>query len=271
MPDASINVPSNPVCVNAPNMILVPATPFGIFSGTGIVDVNTGEFSAGIAGLGTHRIHYQVTDPNGCFNNDSIDIVVIDVPTADAGADMSMCAGDQVQIGGSPTGTAGTSTPILVSYIWNPAGGLSSSVDPNPFASPSATTMYEVMVTDANGCAASDDVWVTVNPNPVVDAGGSAGICTGGSTIIGGTPTASAGTPPFTYSWAPASGLSSTTVSNPSASPALATIYTVTVTDANGCVGSDMIIVTISADPTAHAGQTRRSPARSHSGHERYR
>jgi gliding motility-associated-like protein len=53
---------------------------------------------------------------------------------------------------------------------------------------------------------------------------------------IGGSPT---GPPGSTYAWGPSSGLGDPTMANPVASPAGTTTYTVFVTDANGCVGSD--------------------------------
>jgi gliding motility-associated-like protein len=42
--------------------------------------------------------------------------------------------------------------------------------------------------------------------------------------------------PDYTYSWSPAAGLSATDIHNPVASPLETTVYTVTVTDADGCV-----------------------------------
>ncbi len=62
---------------------------------------------------------------------------------------------------------------------------------------------------------------------------------------IGGGPTASGGTSPYTYSWSPAAGLSSATAANPSANPATTTIYTVTVTDFVGNTASDSMWVAV--------------------------
>ena len=67
----------------------------------------------------------------------------------------------------------------------------------------------------------------------------------GASVTIGGTPVASGGTAPYTYSWAPSTGLSSATVANPTASPASTTIYTVTVTDFQGVTVTDAVAVTV--------------------------
>jgi hypothetical protein len=49
----------------------------------------------------------------------------------------------------------------------------------------------------------------------------------------------------YTYLWTPAIGLSSDTISNPIASPATSTSYTVTVTDTAGCTGTASLSITI--------------------------
>jgi hypothetical protein len=56
------------------------------------------------------------------------------------------------------------------------------------------------------------------------------------------------GKAPFTYSWSPVAGLSNPLIANPVAKPAATTEYTVTVTDANGCVSTSSITITV-ADP----------------------
>jgi hypothetical protein len=59
-----------------------------------------------------------------------------------------------------------------------------------------------------------------------------------------------------TYLWAPATGLSSSTVSNPTANPTTTTTYTLTATNtANGCTATDQVIVTVNnTPPVANAG-----------------
>jgi gliding motility-associated-like protein len=251
LPDASIT-PAGPFCLNDANVFLTAATPGGQWSGAGIVGPFTGEFSPTAAGVGTHWIYYDVTDANGCMNNDSLQIVVWDVPSADAGPDLTICNGETVQIGGSPTGTPGVSLGgFIVAYNWTPNdGSLSSTTAPNPNASPTTTTLYEVTVTDGNGCSAMDDMTLTVNQNPVVDAGPDVTVCNGDPATIGGAPTASGGTAPYTYDWQPG-GM---TVPNPTVNPATTTTYTITVTDANGCTGMDVVTVVVNAAVVADAG-----------------
>ncbi|KAA3609214.1 MAG: T9SS C-terminal target domain-containing protein [Calditrichaeota bacterium] len=84
---------------------------------------------------------------------------------------------------------------------------------------------------------------VLSSPPPVVDAGADHFITEYQSVQLGASPTASSGTPPFTYSWTPTAGLDDPNSANPVAAPNSATEYTVTVTDAAGCFGSDMTFV----------------------------
>lgn len=79
----------------------------------------------------------------------------------------------------------------------------------------------------------------------VVNAGNNTIICPGTTATIGGAPTATGGTPPYTYSWTPATNLSSTTVSNPIANPTAPIYYFVTVTDALGNTDYDSVGVNL--------------------------
>ena len=77
------------------------------------------------------------------------------------------------------------------------------------------------------------------------DAGSDQAIACGQTSVtIGGSPTASGGTPPYSYSWTPTTGLSSPSASNPTASPSSTTTYTVVVTDSSKATDSDSVLVT---------------------------
>jgi len=84
-------------------------------------------------------------------------------------------------------------------------------------------------------------------PPLVVDAGPDTTICTGYSTTIGGNPSASYGTPGYTYSWAaisPVSGVLGTTPTI-TVSPTITTTYQLTVSDAGTQVESDQVTVNV--------------------------
>ncbi|MBN2543316.1 gliding motility-associated C-terminal domain-containing protein [bacterium] len=191
-----------------------------------------------------------VTDGISCIGSDEVTVTVSN-PHANAGPDHSICLGGSVTIGGSPTGWGGFSP---LTFYWSPATGLSNRTSPNPTASPTTSTQYTITVTDGVGCTATDAVWVYIYDPPAVDAGRDVTICTGYSATIGGSPTATGGSPPYSYLWTPGTTLSSTTVSNPVATPDTSTSYTITVTDSRGCTNSDVIRVTLSDPPEVDAG-----------------
>lgn len=88
-----------------------------------------------------------------------------------------------------------------------------------------------------------------------VNAGGAKTVCINGSVLLGGSPTASGGTAPYTYTWTPTTFLNNASSANPTASGYNSSItYTVRVTDKNGNTGSD--VVTLYLDPihTFNAG-----------------
>ena len=84
--------------------------------------------------------------------------------------------------------------------MWSPAATLTSDTASNPFAFPTVSTNYTVVVTDTNGCEASDDVFVTVNALPVADAGADTSVCDGNLISLN----ASGG---VSYAWSPDSSL----------------------------------------------------------------
>jgi gliding motility-associated-like protein len=49
-----------------------------------------------------------------------------------------------------------------VKYVWAPASSLSNPNIANPFATPDTTTMYHVIISNANGCSGKDSVEVKV-------------------------------------------------------------------------------------------------------------
>jgi gliding motility-associated-like protein len=128
-----------------------------------------------------------------------------------------------------------------VSYIWSPGSTLNDSVINNPIASPTATTTYHVSVTDANGCTNMDSEKVNLYPIPQINAGPDTSICLTGANYH--TSVQLNATGGISYTWSPATGLSSTTIPNPIASPPANQTYYVTGIDANGCYNVDSITV----------------------------
>lgn len=186
--------------------------------------------------LNTTTSYYVGTCP-GTFR-DTVTVTVSSSVVADAGNNVSICPGGSTQL----NATGG------VFYVWSPTSGLSASNISNPVASPTTTTTYVVTVTDANGCSATDSVTVTVGNNLTINLTNDTTICQGASITL--TASANGAT---SYSWTPATTLSSTNTASTIATPLSTTTYFVTVS-AGGCSGTDSVTVTINPSATLNAG-----------------
>jgi gliding motility-associated-like protein len=124
-------------------------------SGTIIPPANTLTLSVNPA----TTTQYVLMAFNGaCIDKDTVTVSVSPVAVANAGASQSVFVGQTATIGGNPSNPAGG---IIV---WMPNIGLSDTLSSNPIASPSVTTTYTLLVTNALGCVASDTMIVTILP-----------------------------------------------------------------------------------------------------------
>jgi hypothetical protein len=95
--------------------------------------------------------------------------------------------------------------------------------------------------------------------NPIfVNAGADRQIACGGSTTLGGNPTAFGGVPDHVFEWLPSFALDDHTLPNPVAGPDIDSDYRVTVFDQLGCGAGDKVSVTLSDGPTASFTASRR-------------
>jgi gliding motility-associated-like protein len=175
----------------------------------------------------TTTYYVTVTDANGCIGTDSVRVTVRLLPVANAGPDRTICVGNSVTLNGTGGGPG---------FLWNPGGYNTQTIT----VSPTTTTNYTYTVTSLAGCTRTDTMTVFVNPLPVANAGPDQMVCDGSTATL----TATGGT---SYLWSPGGMTGSSiyvTPSNP-------TVYTVQVTDANGCKSSDTVSVGINPVPTA--------------------
>ncbi|MFN5323364.1 MAG: hypothetical protein ACK5C5_00435, partial [Bacteroidota bacterium] len=211
--------------------------------------------TAGVSFPNTGQAIVSVSTVNqyGC-HSDTLDkiVEVVPLPLANAGVDVSFCTGDTASIGGP-------ANPGYPYYSWSPSNGLSDSLSSNPTVtltnsgSTPVTSTY-VLTIDESGCQDTDTVLVTVNPLPAVNAGPDKQVCENSSVAIGNPPIAGQ-----TYVWSPASGLNSSTVSNPIVSvsgiSAPATLqYILLGQNSFGCQRRDTVNVTVNDVPVSNAG-----------------
>jgi PKD repeat protein len=195
-----------------------------VASGAATYSWNTGQNSASITVTQTSTRTYTVTGTaeNGCINTASKEVTSVPLPIVSAGANQVICQGQSIQLSASGATT----------YSWN-TGANTAIIN----VSPANTTTYTVTGT-TNGCSATAQVTVTVNPPPVANAGTGQTICAGTSATLN----ASGGN---TYSWNTGATTPSITVS-----PATTTTYTVTAF-VGTCSSQAQVTVTVLPKPTA--------------------
>ncbi len=133
--------------------------------------------------------------------------------------DTTICSGDSVNL--HLTGATG------MTFLWTPTTGLNNATLMDPVATPTVTTTYSVTGSlPGSGCTpATHSITITVVHLNEALLTPDTGICAGQSFVLRDTATAGA-----TFSWSPGTGLSSTTIAQPTAAPSVTTTYTVTVT-----------------------------------------
>ncbi len=179
---------------------------------------------------------YQLsfTSSNGCSGSDVVHVTVNPLPTANAGADQTMCEGDQIGLQASGG----------VSYSWSPIGSLNNALISNPIASPVATTVYTVTATDANNCTDADDITIDVVPAPVLDGGQNENICEGDAVQLNAIGIG-------TFLWT-GTDLTDVNIANPVATPTTTITYYVSLIDANNCSSLDSVLVDVDPIPVAN-------------------
>ncbi|MBX9853002.1 MAG: gliding motility-associated C-terminal domain-containing protein [Cytophagaceae bacterium] len=163
---------------------------------------------------------------SSCTVRDTINVYTFPTPMPNLGPDTNLCQGQSITL--SPTGLA----PGTYQYSWN--GAAFAPASPRTVSTTSNVTLT-VKGPFPNPCTGSDNITVTVNPNPVISFGSpSVNICYGASTVL--NPSVTNATGPYIFSWTPAATLSDDSIQTPTASPASNTTYTVIVkVAASGC------------------------------------
>ncbi|MBL8115833.1 MAG: IPT/TIG domain-containing protein, partial [Acidobacteria bacterium] len=149
------------------------------------------------------------------------------------------------------TGNTATATETGATYAWSitngtiTAGATSQTVT---YSTGGTSPVILGLTVTKNGCVATGGKTVTVANRPIASATGGGTICTGGSIALQGNGATNC-------SWSPSTGLSNALSCTPMASPASTQVYSLTVTDANGCAStnSSQVTVGVNTRPTAVA------------------
>lgn len=224
----SVIVNPNPVISLGPDTLLCPNVPFVLSPGNQFLGYEWQDGSTDstftIDSTGLYWVH--VTDSNGCEDADTM-LATVGQLSVNLGPDTSICDGEY--------------------YLLNPGAGFASIVWQD-----STTTrvylanqpgVYHVTVMGVGGCSASDTMEIlSVLPVPVIDLGNDTIFCDGNSVML------DAGPGFASYDWSNGVNSQILTVSN-------AGVYSVTVTDNNGCEGVDTLEVPhVDMQPTVMLG-----------------
>ena len=165
-----------------------------------------------ITAAGTYTHTLQTV--NGCDSVLTLVVTLRALPTTAITGNTTICEGETTTL----TATGGTS------YAW-------SNGSTNGSVTVSQSGIYTVTATNAEGCSATANVTVTVNPLPTVVVGGNTTLCAGNSTTL----TASGAD---SYSWSTGDNTASVSIS-------AFGVYTVTGSTTAGCSGTANVTVLV--------------------------
>ena len=210
---------------------------------------SSGAFALTAAGLAPNTTYYVqidgdlngagITDPANCGFDIIISGPAVEEPTQAIlnSSSTSVCENEQVDFNVETPDCEGQS-----SYTWFVNGspvstGTDSTLSYSGGADYTVSVECTCLSTVCQTPYTSNTEAVAVENVPV-DAGEDAVIIEGGSTVLDGSGTG-------TLVWSPGTDLSSTTTTNPTASPGATTTYFLTATSATGCTSTDEVVVTV--------------------------
>jgi hypothetical protein len=172
-------------------------------------------------------VSYRIekSDTTGCLNVSTVAGIRLNTPSAIAGIGI----GQALLCSGGTAWLSSATTPAT--YLWS-TGATTQSIQVNTLGN------YTVTVTNSSGCSGTGTIQVTSGGNPPTPVITSPAFtfCQGSSTTL------NAGGGYVNYNWSTGAASQTIVVNTPG-------IYTVTVTNANGCTGSASVNVTVNPNP----------------------
>ncbi len=148
---------AGPFCTTSPavNLSYSPTQPITTWSGTGILNATSGQFSPATAGAGTHTITLTVTNSAGCSSTQTMNIVVNNVADPSISlANLNYCKNDApVQITAVTTGGTFAGTGVTANGLFDPS---------TAFTGPN-----QIIYSFPAPCAASDTIVIVVTEIPL--------------------------------------------------------------------------------------------------------
>ena len=230
---------------------------------TAIYTPGTGDRASGLVTL-----TLTTNDPTGPCTpaNDNVTLAISPAPVVEAGPVQTICEGQSVAMAGSFGGAASSAT-----WTTSGDGSFDNNASMTAIYTPGATDIANGSVTltlttdDPTGpCVpVADNVVITIDDAPLVDAGAAQTICAGNTVALAGTLSGSATSATWTSSgdgtFSSASSLTATYTPGPADITGVTVTLTLTTNDPSGpCTpSSDNVVITINAAATVDAGPSQ--------------
>jgi len=171
----------------------------------------------------------SISGGNWCYDlGDLYTVTFLPQLVVNAGLDQTHCFGQST----STLVASGANT-----YVWFGGLGTNDTIS----VTPQVTTTYTVQGTSIYGCIDTDDVTITVNPIPMVNAGPDQEICDGDTVVL-----TAIGANQYTWD----NGVVQSLPFNPSNT----NTYVVTGENLQGCQSTDTVLITVNPIPVVYAG-----------------
>lgn len=189
---------------------------------------NNGQTTTLSTGLSATTYSITVTDLNGCSTQTTATISEPPLLQAFVPAHNNiLCNGNST--GWATAGQLGGTAPYT--YLWNPSGQTGST------ATNLIAGTYSVLITDNNGCTATNSISITQPPVLTANISTQTNVSCNGNNNGSATVAAAGGTPGYIYSW-------SNGQTNATATGLWSTTYSITVTDNNNCSAQTTVTIT---------------------------
>lgn len=226
---------TSPICNGGSNGILSTSPAFG-GSAPYVYVWSTGDSTFSVFGIPAGTYDITVTDAKGCTTIKDTTLANAEDPTPLISTTSVTCFDGFDGLISVDSAFGGAGSPYMYAFNFGLHGSDSTFVNLPPGD-------YNVSIRDANGCEADTTVTVDNGIDLVVDLGSDIQVDLGDSLLL--NPQVNS-TDVASYQWDSIVGLGCTTCQRPLLNPVLdIATYTVTVTDSNGCVATDEIIVRV--------------------------
>ncbi len=237
-PKPIINITGNTTYCTAENIVLTAdGTTNYLWNGpNGFTSTNAMAqvVNANISNTGSYVVAGQ--NSFGCQSTSSKIVTVLPKPIASVSfSDTTICKNIPISLSASGG----------VSYSWFPATDISNATFANPIVTPTQNILYNVEVTNTNGCKDTTSVQVNVVKLPLVDAGSDQVLFGNSLAQLNGSISGNYSN----YYWTSSIPLSNPNILNPTAQILQDTKFYLTANGIRNCgVASDSILISVFVD-----------------------